>query len=536
MTIDTRRAAIDEAIARGDIALASRLAEAAVADGTGDPLLLQLAALHRETIGDPAGAHRHLAAALRRLPGEPAILVAIAGVWRRAGEPERALEILDAMVARGLDHAPTWQERGHALMAVNSYARAGESYRRAVARDPRLAASHAGIADTALRLGDRKAAATHGHSALALDPANLVALNALSALDIEGGRPIAARDRLTHAIAAAPADDPGLIESLTLLGDAHDALDEAYPAFEAYTRAQALYRTVNAARLGDERRGQTALIAHVRAQMETCDPAGWPPLDRAISGGGARAHVFLMGYPRSGTTLVENVLATADDVVALEEKPTLSATEAPFLGAPDGLAHLGTLDSATANRYRDAYWQAVATYGADVAGRVFVDMNPIRGISLPIIARLFPDARIVVTRRDPRDVVWSCFRRHFAPTPTGYALGGLVSAARHYAALMDLMETCFDRLRLEAHVLRYDDLVEDFDDTTRRLCAFVGIGWTPSLRNFGHTAGRRGVTTASVRQVRRGLFDGRGQWRRYERRLAPILPILQPWIERFGYA
>ena len=221
--------------------------------------------------------------------------------------------------------------------------------------------------------------------------------------------------------------------------------------------------------------------------------------------------------------------------MALEERPTLAATEAPFLAAPDGFARLGTLDRKGLEPYRAAYWSAVRDHGAEVFGKRFIDMNPMRGISLPIIARLFPAARIVVMRRDPRDVVWSCFRRHFAATPTGYALSDLTGAARHYAAMMTLMAACLDRLPIAAHILRYEDLVTDFDGTVDRLCAFTGMPWNEGMRRFDLTAARRGVTTASVRQVRLGLFDGRGQWRRYERHLAPILPILQPWVDRFGY-
>ena len=171
-----------------------------------------------------------------------------------------------------------------------------------------------------------------------------------------------------------------------------------------------------------------------------------------------------------------------------------------------------------------------------ITGKLFVDMDPLKGIKLPVIAKLFPDARIIVMRRDPRDVVWSCFHTNFAPSAAAYDFTDLERAARHYDALMTLTELCFEKLPLRRFVLRYEDLVRDFDEVTQALCAFLELEWTERLRDFNTSAAKRNVTTASVSQVRKGLYDGGGQWKRYEDQLAPVLPILEPWIEKFGYS
>jgi hypothetical protein len=112
----------------------------------------------------------------------------------------------------------------------------------------------------------------------------------------------------------------------------------------------------------------------------------------------------------------------------------------------------------------------------------------------------------------------------------------LERAARHYDALMRLTELARERLPLTLHELRYEALVSDFDSTTRALCAFTGIAWRPEIRRFDRTAKARGVSTASAGQVRKGLYVGRRQWEPFARWLEPVMPILAPWIERFGYA
>ena len=163
-------------------------------------------------------------------------------------------------------------------------------------------------------------------------------------------------------------------------------------------------------------------------------------------------------------------------------------------------------------------------------------MDPLKATRLPIIARLFPDARILIMRRDPRDVVWSCFRTNFSMTSGTLEFTSLERAARHYAAMMSLTEDAVGKLDLNVLEVHYHRLVQDFDQTTREVCDFLGLEWNETLRSFDRTAQNRGVATASSSQVRRGLYDGTRQWERYAEYLEPVLPILDPWIERFGYA
>jgi hypothetical protein len=152
-----------------------------------------------------------------------------------------------------------------------------------------------------------------------------------------------------------------------------------------------------------------------------------------------------------------------------------------------------------------------------------------------MIARLFPAARIIVMRRDPRDVVLSCFRSNFAPTPAAVEFTELDRTARHYDAVMRTQEAFLAALPVARHELRYEALVAEFESETRRLCDFLGTEWTEDLRNFAETARQRGVSTMSATQVTKKLYDGSRQWRRYEEQLRPILPILDPWVQRFGY-
>lgn len=245
----------------------------------------------------------------------------------------------------------------------------------------------------------------------------------------------------------------------------------------------------------------------------------------------ARA-TFLLGYPRSGTTLVATVLAGVPGTAVLEELPTLRAA-ADFL-EPGGLARLLALPPGDVERLRASWWQVARRHGVGEA-RLVVDMDPFKGLQLPLIGRLFPEAPVVIMRRDPRDVVLSCFRQNFAASPAALEFRTLASTARHYAATMALIAACLPRLANPVLELRYEALVADFDCETRRLCDFLGLPWSPDLRDVAGLARRRDIGTASAGQLRRGLYDGSGQWRPFADELVPVLPVLAPWIDALGY-
>jgi Tfp pilus assembly protein PilF len=530
-----KRARIEQALAQGDIQRAATVAEVALAAGQVDPLALNLAAWRREEAGDYPGAHRFLNQALALSPGDVLVLGAIGAVLRKEHRLEEALAVLDRVVAAEPRHSAAWLERGYTLEALRSEAAATESYKRALAIDPHLAPALGKLADIAAKKGDRETATACARRALAIDSANPSATFAVATMEIEAGEGAQAAARLERLLGTALKSDDRTRAS-TLLGDAFDKQGRCAEAFAAWAEAQRNFRAAFAPLLepGPGRPSHRSFIEAIAAQVEsappTAKPAPLPPVPDAAAG-----HVFLLGYPRSGTTLVENILASASEVVALEEHDTLADTDGTLVANDGAMPDLDSLDPALIADLRARYWARVRRMAGEVAGRVFVDMNPFNGIKLPIIARLFPEARILIMRRDPRDVVLSCFRINFTPSAGTYAFSDLEETARHYGVLMRLIELCRERLPLAFHEVRYDRLVADFESTVRAMAKFAGIAWTEDFHAFDRTAQRRGVRTASATQVRRGLYDGGGRWRRYEDQLAPVLPILDPWVERFGF-
>ena len=515
-----------------DLPAAAAEAEARIARGESDPHLVNLVAWHRADQGDLAAATALLDQVLARDPGEPETLTSKAALLRRQGRLRDAVLHCDAAIRSAPDYPEAWLERGFVLTAGGSMAAAGECYRRVLDLAPGHAAAHAGLAGLAARDGELSKGRAHAEAALAAEPGNVIAATALATIELEGGEPARARDLLAPLVAAMGTPGGDRSVALGLLGDVYHRLGEPGMAYESYARSKQDFAAVHDAQFAG-RPSHRVFVEAILSGIEAI--AASPESGASASNGPTARHVFLLGYPRSGTTLVENVLASHPDVVALEERPTLGAADRAFLAEPDGLARFAALSEAELVPYRADYWAKVAAAGLSVAGKCFVDMDPLKATRLPLIARLFPAARIAIMRRDPRDVVWSCFRTNFALTNVAMDFTTLEGAARHYDAMMRLTELARERLPLAFWEVRYEDVVADFDATTRALCDFAGVPWDVALRRFDRTAQARGVATASAGQVRKGLYDGRRQWEPYAPWLEPVMPILAPWIDKFGY-
>jgi hypothetical protein len=313
-----------------------------------------------------------------------------------------------------------------------------------------------------------------------------------------------------------------------------DEQDNVALSFAVTTMLQRKRREIHAARFSRNRAAD--LVARLTAYFEKAEP--WlAPCDLIGASGAAAGHVFLLGFARSGTTLLETILASNPRVAAMDERDCFPDAAKALLTTDAGIERLATLEGADLVEWRSAYWQSVKSEGVAVEGKVFVDKWPFNSYRLPLIAKLFPEARILRAQRDPRDVVLSCFRRRFVLNADTFEFMLLEDCARYYAQIMNLLAVFRPKLPLSVHEHRYEHMIEDFDSAVRAVCDFIGIAWDQGMRDFSSAAdGMLHPRAQSGRQVRRGLYkSGMGQWHRYREQLEPALAILKPCLEQLGY-
>lgn len=261
------------------------------------------------------------------------------------------------------------------------------------------------------------------------------------------------------------------------------------------------------------------------------DPHGYPP-------------IFFVGFPRSGTTLTERMLESHPALIGSDETPFLGEmmkSGAQLLGVTrvEGfLARLGDLTPAHIAQLRAGYWAAASARlaGVDLAQKRLVDKMPLNIFSLPLVRRVFPGAKIIMALRDPRDCTLSCFMQMFEPNPSMIHFGTPETTAQFYAGVMDCWFASREHLGLSYIESGYEDLTQDPEGAARRLIDFLGLPWDPAVMDFQKKASERVLSTPSYRAVSQPI-SGKAvaRWKNYQAKLAPVLPILEPYVRRLGY-
>lgn len=370
---------------------------------------------------------------------------------------------------------------------------------------------------------------------LKLNPESMALLDTSAKLCRRSGDHATARRHLEQAIATARAAGRGEAESVLLhqLALTLDALDETDAAFELFQRVNG----EQSAALSDPDAKLAEFPARINKLATAFTPqwtARWEPIESAPE----QPPIFLFGFARSGTTLLDTLLGAHPDLEVLEEKLTTGALVAALQALPGGeIEALRTLtaqqQAALQQAYRDKARESVPL---DPRKRL-LDKAPFNTINAGILHRVFPGAPLIFALRHPCDVVLSCYMQYFKPNSVSVHFYSLDRAARVYAELMSLWRRYREVLPLNVHLLRYEDLVRDTEGEMRRLLDFAGLEWSDAvLDNVDQSRKRTRVMTPSYSQINRPIYtDASYRWQRYRKYLEPVLETLAPWVEYFGY-
>ena len=529
---------VTAALQVGDIARATTLAREALAAGTEHPVLLNLRAYWLESQGQDSEAFADLQRAASLAPDDMGIRNALGLAYAGLGRHREALQCFEAVIKVAPDFGPAYYNKGWTSEALGDLATARDCHARAHLLMPGNPDPLAGMAGIAVRLGHWPEAREHAERALVIDPNQSIAITSLAAAERAEGATAQAEARLATLLARPDLEASQRSAAAGLLGDLLDQEGRTGEAFSAYSAGNDALRQFHAPRFeGPGIETTPALLRWLTAHFEQTNPDDWTAgAPDHVADTLPAKHIFMLGFPRSGTTLLEQVLDCHSAVVTSGEKETLDEGSREFLRTPADVRRLAASRGAGLRRHRRTYWRRVHEHGIDVAGRVFIDKQPWNTLKLPLVVKLFPAAKILFCLRDPRDVVLSCFRRRFLMSAPNYEMLTLEGTARLYDATMRLAELYRAKLPLDLLQLRHEDLVADFDNHVQLMCDFLGLEWEDAMRDFAAHAKSRAITTPSSAQVRQGLNrEGIGHWRRYREQMAPVLPILQPWVERFGY-
>lgn len=502
--------------------------------------------------GDHQAAHSLCLVALQKgeTPAQALFLLALIAADHR--NPAKALELADRAVAIDGEHLGARAQRARALLALHRQAEARTEAETAAARDPRDGHVLDTLGVVLSRTGAYHAAATLFGKAAARRPDqadwqyNLGAALQFAG-DLEG-----ARRAYEAAVAVAP-DHHRALSSLV-------ALNRQTPADNRIAELEALFDDADPDPARQQHLGHAlaksfedmgdypaALAWLIRAKAGRRRAARYAiERDRALFEAAARmaapasrgwddpAPIFIVGLPRTGTTLLDRVLSSHPDVVSAGELGDFSLLVKRMTGTPSPMVldvqtfeAAKNLDCETLGRtYVQSARAAAENRAGEVAARV-IDKMPLNVLNAGLIHRALPNARILCLRRHPVDSALSNYRQLFATDFPYYDYAfDLADAGRYYALFDRLVAHWRDSLPSDRFVeVAYEDLVADLEGQTRRLLDFVGLPFDPACLSFHEN--RAAVSTASSAQVRSPLYSTSiGRWKRYGDGLKPLIDAL----------
>jgi Flp pilus assembly protein TadD len=527
-------AQITKAVERG-LPEAKVIAERAKAEGVKSALVHHLLAVDLKEAGRFEEAIVEAGLGLEIEPNDAGLMTTVGFCLLELGRRQESARVFEAAMKLDPTSAEAAFGYGWAAERLGALTSAESAFKRALVLNPRYADALAGLSGIASRRRDWRGARALAEQAVALDSRQTDAMMNLARIDIGKGDFVTAEKRLARILLL-----PGLRPIATanahiLLGDALDGQQRYRDAFDTYSEGKSELEALFAADFGGtERQRSPEIVAAMVSEFNSTPTEDWRLPPPVASTAGARGHAFLLGFPRTGTTLLEQVIATHPDMAALGERPCMIKAELEFMSRAGGMTRLAAILGDLLEPFREDYWRRVREFGIEAAHKVFVDKHPLSTMRIPLLYKMFPQAKLIFALRDPRDVILSCFRRSFNMNANMYEFNSIIGAARFYDAVMRAGETYMAVLPVKVHRLRHEDLVADFDTATADMCEFLGVRWTAKLNDFALT--ERPIATPSSVQIGRGLHDeGVGHWRNYRFALEPAAQILKPWIEKFGY-
>ncbi len=508
------------------------------------------AALKRGDLNAAANAAKALATAE---PDRPEGYFLLGIVAAEAGQIAKAIPLIQAAIDRE-PQAEYCAQLARLLILLRRDGEAAEAARKAMALEPQDARTLDTIGCVLARLGDHEASIAPFTAAVEAQPDNLDYRYNLAAASGFTGRNEDARAHYEAILAADPGNARAHYALAILSRQSRQAnhVPRLKTALASADRAEDALRIRYALAKELEDIGDAEAFDHLSAANAqhkrklgydfAQDEAIFDAIESLFAGGslaqgaGKSDHspIFVVGMPRTGTTLVDRILSSHRDVTSageLQAMPLavkrLAGTRSRTIIDPDTIAASGGIDPAAIG---EAYLKQANHHRVDSSPR-FTDKLPANFLYVGHIARALPDARIVCLRRNPMDTVWSNYKNLFASQSAYYAYSyDLMDIARYYARFDRLM-AMWDRL-YPGRVLQlsYETLVAEQEAQTRSLLAHCGLDWDEACISFHENTAA--VATPSAAQVRRPLnADGVGKWRTHRAGLEPV----RRWLAEQGF-
>ena len=249
--------------------------------------------------------------------------------------------------------------------------------------------------------------------------------------------------------------------------------------------------------------------------------------------------IVLIGFPRSGTTLLDTILRSHPAIEVLEEKPIVDEVINNLEKIINNdFSKLENLDENLFHKIRKIYFEKRNQYVNYDKNKIFIDKLPLNIVNVGELVRFFPKAKFILALRNPYDSVLSCFMQTFSLNHAMSNFLNIDDAAKLYNSVMSLWLSYSENFSIKSHTVKYENVVKNFDKTINDLINFLELEWSDDLKNFNKTARKRGIiNTPSFDQVNIPLYNKSiDRWKNYEDNFSNTKDILNKWVKKFNYS
>ncbi|TDI62954.1 MAG: sulfotransferase family protein [Alphaproteobacteria bacterium] len=317
------------------------------------------------------------------------------------------------------------------------------------------------------------------------------------------------------------------------LGRVYDKLGKYQEAFDSYTLGNKFSKAAAQLKQKSTEKGRKFI-----KNIEGMNFTGWDKVTADTLEGPENNPIFLVGFPRSGTTLLNRILDSHKDIECVEEERLLFATKSVVTTKYGGYFHaLKDLSSEQLNELRDHYLERAKKFKKSGKGIYLVDKFPLYVVEIPFIKKIFPQSKIILALRHPCACTLSCFMQNFDLNQAMLNFLNLDDTTSYYAEIMSHWVLFRKELDFDYYPFLYEKLVKDPEKEIRKLVSYLELDWDPDIMNFTQKAKAKGrIKTPSYYQVVKPIYqDSTDRWRNYEKQLAPYLDRLKPFCDAFGY-
>lgn len=483
-----------------------------------------------------------LSEALRREPSNPEILLELATAYGKQRYYQRANDLLERLITLAPRSAAIYRRVGEAYTIIDRPDRAIEYLTRSLELHRESGSTVTTLLDLA-ELYERSHKLPEAQQmvaeALQQEPGN------------ERGRLLSAT--LEHRVGNIGSAESGLRDLLRSetcrtstrsqagyeLGQLLDAQGQYAAAFDALKAAKQLLRPHAKGCLQQTQE----TLGKNRELLNSLDKSVYDRWTEKAGEDTPYRFAVLTGHPRSGTTLIEQVLDTHNGVKSADEFDVFSqwVHQPIFRRFPPTTPIVTVLDNVPAavrQQARATYWQQTeAIFDQPLGDCLLLDKNPGMTIMLPVVNWAFPEMKMLFALRDPRDVILSCFLQKVPLTPISSSWLSIVDAAEYYARNMETWMKTRELTPSPWLEFKYEEVVSDLEQTARRILDFLGLDWDEKVLHFFEHAREKIVRSPTYRDVTQPVYSrSLGRWQHYAAQLEPALDRLKPFLTQFGYA